>query len=201
MISDKHFFIFGLGNPGPNYHWTRHNIGFLCLDQFAAQCNKKFAYHRQHNADVAHLVFEDFQFILVKPLTFMNKSGVCVRSVLGGEIENHSKSVVIADDLNLDFGCVRLKLKGSAGRHNGLKSVEHAIGTRDYPRLKIGISHPTKNSQTKPPPNVINYVLDSFTELEKKQLPQIYDHAFKGLLTWATEGASQAMNFANKKLF
>ena len=155
--------IFGLGNPGKEYINTRHNIGFQLLDFI---CNKKnISFLRnKFNAEVAEYIVDNDKVLLVKPLSYMNLSGSVISKFVSFYKVDLDDILVIHDDLDLEFGKVKFVYNSSSGGHNGIKDIERCLGTRDYLRLKIGISN-NKDIETK------DYVLGKFTtdEYEKIQ--------------------------------
>lgn len=157
--------IFGLGNPGKEYINTRHNIGFQLLDFI---CNKKnISFLRnKFNAEVAEYIVDNDKVLLVKPLSYMNLSGSVISKFVSFYKVDLDDILVIHDDLDLEFGKVKFVYNSSSGGHNGIKDIERCLGTRDYLRLKIGISN-NKNYDTK------DYVLGKFSSDDIKVLDDI----------------------------
>ncbi len=178
--------IFGLGNPGERYRNTRHNIGFLAVDQIAARLRVRF--HHTAGKFVARAEFQKRNLVLVKPLLFMNYSGVVVKEHLAQEPDEF---LVIVDDFALPFGTLRLRARGSDGGHRGLASIIYHLGTEEFPRLRIGIGFPESTSPTE-------YVLGHWTPLEEAKLPGILNLAVDACLTVTTEGLTVAMNRYNR---
>jgi len=135
----KKIVVVGLGNPGKQYESTRHNVGFLVIDQLI----RKLGLVERYFSDrvEAHANVGQTELILVKPLTFMNLSGKAVKKVLASQKVESKDLFVITDDINLETGVVRIRSKGSAGGHNGLKSIEQEIGTQDFPRMRLGVGN------------------------------------------------------------
>ena len=133
------YLIVGLGNPGAEYDRTRHNVGFMALDAYARTAGVAFAPARL--GEVAMASYRGRQLLLLKPSTFMNLSGKAVRYWMQQENVPPERTLVLVDDLALPLGTVRLRAKGSAGGHNGLKDIEAQLQTAAYPRLRIGIGH------------------------------------------------------------
>ncbi|NPA43083.1 MAG: aminoacyl-tRNA hydrolase [Chlorobi bacterium] len=185
------FLIAGLGNPGPQYKYTRHNAGFLAADTLAERLGADFKPDRY--AEVAKARHRGKQLIIIKPQTYMNLSGKAVRYWLQKEKIPLERLLVIADDLNLPFGRIRLRAKGSHGGHNGLRHIIETLGTDAFPRLRIGIG---KNFR---PGEQVDYVLGKWTEEEIKRLPDILDRAAEAALTFVTRGLQEAMTRFNKK--
>lgn len=187
----KKFLIVGLGNPGPKYENTRHNIGFKILDTLAEK--REVSFEADRYADKAEFSFKGRKFILIKPSTFMNLSGKAVRYWLDKEKIAIHNLLVITDDLNLSFGTLRLKAKGSDGGHNGLKSIQDLLQTTAYPRFRFGISDEfSKGSQ-------INYVLSEWTPEEQQQLKERLDISSELVISFGTAGIQNTMNSFNGK--
>lgn len=178
-------FIFGLGNIGTKYDQTRHNIGFMALDHFAASQGVSFTPTKLF-ASAAKLQIDGETVWLVKPTTYMNDSGQAVRAFLdfyGGTIDD---VLILHDDLDSDFGKLRFRAKGSAGGHNGLKSIMSHTGTQNFLRLKFGISHPDHTHQA-----VINYVLGKFSKEDLALWDETFKKTDQALLDWI-KGADAA---------
>ena len=185
------YLIAGLGNIGDEYAATRHNIGFRIVDHYAAQKQATFIDGRY--GFTAHLRVKNAEIVLLKPSTFMNLSGMAVRYWLQKENIPTDNLLVIADDLNLPFGTLRLRMKGSDGGHNGLKNIEETIETRDYTRIRLGVGHDFADGAQ------IDYVLGTLSEEEKEAMPQICEKVIQGVIDWIFVGADRAMNVLNTK--
>ena len=148
--------IVGLGNPGDKYFETKHNVGFMLIDQLAKKQNVTFTNDKIFQADLASFFFNGEKIYLVKPTTFMNESGKAVHALLAYYGLDIKDLLVIYDDLDMEVGKIRLRAKGSAGGHNGIKSIIQHIGTQTFNRVKIGIGRP-KNGML-----VVNHVLSTF---------------------------------------
>lgn len=183
------YLIAGLGNIGPEYASTRHNLGFMVLDAWAKASDTVFESRRY--GDLAVLRIKGREFYLLKPSTYMNLSGNAIRYWLGKLPITEQNLLVICDDLNLGFGTVRLRKKGSDGGHNGLKNIIEAIGTQDFARIRIGIGNDFEKG------NQIDFVVGELTPQEKEQIDPIALRVIKGIQTWAFEGADRAMNELN----
>lgn len=184
------YLIAGLGNIGPDYEQTRHNIGFMVLDAFAKASNAVFEDRRY--GFVAEMRLRNKSLILLKPSTFMNLSGNAVRYWMQKEKIETEHLLVVVDDLALPFGTLRLKPKGSAAGHNGLKHIQELIG-ENYPRLRFGIGNDfPKGAQ-------INYVLEEFSDEEKQQLPQRIETAVDIIRSFCLAGIDVTMNLYNNK--
>jgi PTH1 family peptidyl-tRNA hydrolase len=184
--------IVGLGNPGSEYEWTRHNVGFMLIDKLAADAGVVVK-RRECRSLVGGAVIEGERAKLVKPQTFMNLSGEAVACLVAkGERDEVGKSlIVISDDLALPFGTIRLRARGSAGGHNGLKSIIAALGTNEFMRLRIGIQpgHPVSEAK--------RFVLDEFAPAERRALKEILDRSADTMRTVLREGIVKAMSLYN----
>jgi PTH1 family peptidyl-tRNA hydrolase len=186
------FLITGLGNPGSAYAATRHNIGFAVVRHFAKKNGLKFSKVSKLSGEVAQGQVEGAKVVLLLPLTYMNSSGESVRRCFNYFKPQLAKTVVVSDDVALPFGAMRLKEGGSAGGHNGLKSVEQHLGTQAYPRLRIGVGRPEGEV-------LADYVLGPFTPEEKRGLPEVLEKAASILELWMAQGIKAAMNVSNTK--
>jgi peptidyl-tRNA hydrolase, PTH1 family len=184
--------IIGLGNPGAEYTLTRHNAGFLVLEEFARANGVKFRMNRRFSALVGESAIGKEKIFLAMPQTFMNLSGNSVRSMLSWLKVEADSMFVVMDDIALPFGAIRIKPKGSSGGHNGLNSIIDSIGTQEFPRMRIGILG-RKNVR-----DLSSYVLDKFTKLEQKNLPGILEAGRMACECWVKEGVDTAMNKFNK---
>ncbi len=190
-IPMKKFLIVGLGNPGAEYKYTRHNIGFLAADRLAEKLNASFKTGRY--GDIAIANYRGKRFIILKPSTYMNLSGKAIRYWLEKEKIDKNNLLVITDDVNLDFGTIRLRAKGSDGGHNGLKSIQELIGGHQYPRLRFGIGNDY------PRGGQVDYVLGKWTEEQIKELPGLLDKISDAVINFAQEGLQRTMNKFNTK--
>lgn len=180
--------IVGLGNPGPEYRGTRHNVGFAVLDELAKKNGIKIA-KSKNKALYGQGSIGGSGVLLVKPLTYMNRSGEAVAPFARQYGIKPDRILVVADDMDLAVGRVRLKPKGSAGGHNGHKSIIQALGSSDYPRLKIGIGTPKKES--------IEHVLSKFDPEEVQAINDAIGLAVNGCETAVEMGLERAMNRVN----
>lgn len=185
------YLIAGLGNIGREYLDTRHNIGFLVLDRMAAEA--KMSFNTETLGDICHLRHKGRTFVLLKPSTYMNRSGKAVQYWLQKEKIPKENLLVVLDDLNLEFGKQRLRGKGSDGGHNGLKDIDQMTGGNNYARLRIGIGRPTHKGQQ------VDYVLGTWTTEEKEKLPEILQYAVDTIKSFGTAGLELSMNQFNKK--
>ena len=187
----KKFLIVGLGNIGPKYHDTRHNIGFKVLDYLAEQ--EDLTFETQKLGDIATYKFKGRTFILLKPSTYMNLSGKAVNYWLQKEKVPLENLLVITDDLNLPFGTIRVKTKGSDGGHNGLKDIQAQLGTTKYNRFRFGISDEFSKGRQ------VDYVLGEWDEEEEKNLPERLKKSVEVIKSFGTAGINNTMNTFNGK--
>jgi peptidyl-tRNA hydrolase, PTH1 family len=184
--------IVGLGNPGDEYIWTRHNLGFMLIDKLARDAGIAVG-RRECSSLVGRGEIEGDVTKLVKPQTFMNLSGHAVSCLLAKlKTESPIKQlIVISDDLALPFGRIRIRERGSAGGHNGLKSIIAQIGTSEFVRLRIGIQpeHPISDAK--------RFVLDSFSRTERPLVAEILDQSAIAIRTIIRDGALKAMAEVN----
>lgn len=185
------YLIAGLGNIGPEYENTRHNIGFKILDAFAEASNIIFGQERY--GSIAQVKYKGRILILLKPSTFMNLSGKAVSYWLQKEKIPIGNLLVITDDLALPFGTLRLKKKGSDGGHNGLKNIQELLGTTNYPRLRFGIGDEFSKGQQ------VNYVLSNWDEEESKSLDERISKCCEIIQAFTTIGADRTMSSFNGK--
>ena len=185
------FLIVGLGNIGAEYQDTRHNIGFTILDAFAEASNVVFASARY--GAVAQMRLKNQQLVLLKPSTYMNRSGEAVRYWLQKEKIALDHLLVVVDDLALPFGTIRLRGKGADGGHNGLKNINEFVGSQNYARLRFGIGNDFPEGAQ------VDYVLGPLTAEERQMLPERVDKASQAIKAFCLSGLSFAMtNFNNK---
>ncbi|MBF0532350.1 MAG: aminoacyl-tRNA hydrolase [Candidatus Omnitrophica bacterium] len=173
--------IFGLGNPGREYENTRHNLGFMVLACLARQRGLVFKNCAFAKGWLAQELTGSRLTVLFLPATFMNLSGNAVRKVLDKQGVGLAQILLVCDDLNLDFGQMRLRKKGSDGGHNGLKSVIAAFASQEFARLRIGIGHPGNKDA------VVDYVLQPFNKEERERLPAIVETAAECCSKWASQ--------------
>ena len=183
--------IVGLGNPGSQYTWTRHNLGFLVLEALCVRNKIQLRNSASNYGMLAKVVIQDTECSLLMPMTFMNNSGQSVKKLVDRAGISLSDVLVICDDLALGFGKMRLRPSGSGGGHNGLKSIISDLGSNEFARLRMGIDSPKNAEYT------VDYVLSNFTPVEKKALPDFINHALDCVTCWVTEGAKVAMNRFN----
>lgn len=163
-MGDSDYLIVGLGNPGPKYELTRHNAGFLALDYFADRHGFSLN-HEKWQGQFCRERLDEARILLVKPQTFMNRSGECVVRFADFYKVEPAKILVVHDDLDLPPGRIKVVARGGAGGHNGIRSIINHLGTSDFARLKLGIGRPARNDQGQGMP-VDRYVLAGFTDPE-----------------------------------
>lgn len=185
------YLIVGLGNMGAEYDGTRHNIGFEVVDELAREAEVEFK--NDQLGDLARFRHKGRTFVLLKPSTYMNRSGKAVRYWLQKEKINKENLLVVLDDLNLPFGKQRLRGKGSDGGHNGLKDIDQLNGGNNYARLRIGIGDDFHKGQQ------VNFVLGEWSNAERKQLPELLKYAADTIKSFGTIGLARTMNDFNKK--
>tara|TARA_B100000795_G_scaffold163809_1_gene123185 strand:+ start:1980 stop:2609 length:630 start_codon:yes stop_codon:yes gene_type:complete len=187
----KKFLIVGLGNIGDKYTNTRHNIGFKIVDEVADEY--KATFETEKLGDVATFRFKGRTFILLKPSTFMNLSGKAVKYWMDKENIAVDNLLVVTDDLNIDFGTIRIKAKGSDGGHNGLKDIQDKLGTNIYPRFRFGVgSDYSKGRQ-------VDYVLGEWNKEETSLLIERLPMSAKIITSFGTAGLANTMNTFNGK--
>lgn len=184
--------IVGLGNPGQKYFGTRHNIGRAMVELIAAEASLKFSEKRPLKSCIASMPVEDKEILLSFPTTFMNLSGQSVQALIRSKgIDFARDLLVIVDDLDLPVGHLRLRVKGSCGGHNGLRSIEQSIGSNEFARLRIGVGHPG------PGGDVSHYVLSKFRSEEREALLGAKDRVREACSLWAFDTVESAMSVVN----
>jgi PTH1 family peptidyl-tRNA hydrolase len=183
--------IVGLGNPGPEYADTRHNAGFRCVDLVAKRCGAAWQDKTASlNAFVAVAPLDALTLVLAKPNTYMNRSGKAVRDVLEFLKEDPQRCLVVFDEMDLPFGTLRLRERGSPGTHNGMRSVVSELQDEAIPRLRIGIGQSSPGEAT-------SHVLSEFTADQTESVNEVIARAADAALAWAELGAAVAMNRYN----
>jgi PTH1 family peptidyl-tRNA hydrolase len=186
------YLVAGLGNPGSDYDRTRHNLGFLTVDELAARLDAGRFKKSKHSALVADARDGETRLVLAKPQTYMNLSGRSIASLMNFfkvELEN---VIVVHDELDLPFGIVRVKLGGGTAGHNGLRSIVAAIGS-DFVRVRIGIGRPMGRKDP------VDYVLEPFGKSEALEVPAIVDRAADAVLSVVREGVGAAQTEFNRR--
>ncbi|HPJ76387.1 MAG: aminoacyl-tRNA hydrolase [Clostridia bacterium] len=185
------YVITGLGNIGLKYRNTRHNIGFMVIDELSDIFNIKVK--KNHClANVGEGIIKNHPVVLAKPRTYMNLSGQSIRALMDWYKSDISRLIVIYDDMDLPLGDVRIRYKGSGGTHNGMKSILNHLGTNQFIRIRIGIGRELNE-------DAVNYVLGRFPKQEKQIISQALDTAVKAITCILSEGIDIAMNKYNSK--
>jgi len=184
--------IVGLGNPGKKYENTRHNVGFLVVDELSDRCNEKFRLQKNQYF-LSKAKINSIPAFLIKPITYMNNSGLALRHFVEYfNILNFSGLLVILDDINLPFGTIRLRDSGSAGGQKGLESIIRELNSQDISRLRIGIGDHFNDAAS--------YVLSKFSRKEKKALPDIIGFAADAAEHFVQHGIQKTMNEYNRNI-
>ncbi|MGQ9715780.1 MAG: aminoacyl-tRNA hydrolase, partial [Anaerolineae bacterium] len=181
--------VVGLGNPGPEYVRNRHNVGFLCLDRLAERHGIS-PWRRKHHALVAEGLVAGHPVVLAKPQTFMNLSGQAVRPLMRHYGVALADLLVVHDDLDLDLGVLRLRRQGSSAGHKGVQHIIDTLGSREFPRLRIGVGRPAHGDP-------VDYVLSDFTLDESIVIDRALDRAVEAIVAWLERGIEAAMNAFN----
>ena len=192
-IGNRQYLIVGLGNPGKEYEWSRHNLGFRLIDKLAGAAGFDVKL-RECQSRVGRGEIEGRAVKLVKPQTYMNLSGEAVACLFAKHklAAPDEKLIVISDDLALPFGKIRIRARGSAGGHNGLKSIIGALGTNEFTRLRIGIQpeHPISDSK--------RFVLDSFSAATRPAVEEVLERSEEAIRSILRDGVLKAMTEYNK---
>lgn len=191
-IGTRQCLIVGLGNPGPEYEWSRHNLGFMLIDKLCADFSITVG-RRECKSLVGRGEIESVPVKLVKPQTYMNLTGDAVGCLVAKHNLSppHDNLIVIVDDLALPFGAIRIRARGTAGGHNGLKSIIGVLGTNEFTRLRIGIQpdHPVADTK--------RFVLDSFPRAARAEVGKILERSAEALRTILRDGVLKAMSEYN----
>jgi PTH1 family peptidyl-tRNA hydrolase len=184
--------IIGLGNPGPEYADTRHNLGFRCVEEIARRYAARWSGRRDDlDSLIAVARTDEVTLVIAKPQTFMNRSGSAIRALIDKLRIEPARCLVVYDDMDLPFGAVRLRERGSPGTHNGMRSVISSLQTDAIPRLRIGISQASPGEAT-------SHVLSEFGPDERAAVDELVKRAADAAIAWAIQGAAVAMNRYNK---
>lgn len=186
------YMVVGLGNPGLQYKTSRHNMGFLTLDQLATHLNLSFS-RVESKALVCKSEYKTTCLFLVKPQTYMNLSGQAVSSLLRFYHIPYSNLLIVYDDIDLPFGVIRIRPSGGSAGHKGMQSIIDRLGTNEIPRLRLGVNRP-KGRKT-----AASYVLKKFSASELEFLPVILNRAMQAILMVIENGLDSAMNQFNNK--
>lgn len=179
--------IAGLGNPGKRYRWTRHNLGFQVVDALSDRWSGSWKRSR-FKGEIASCLFHDAEYLLVKPHTFMNRSGDCIAPLLYTYKCGPSDLLVLHDDLDLPFASLRIKRSGGDGGHRGVRSIIDSLEANDFVRFRLGIGRPA------PETDPTDYVLDPWNREEREKLPQVIEHVLEAIESLLVEGVEAAMN-------
>ena len=190
-MAGESYLVVGLGNIGPEYAHTRHNMGFMVLDAWSQASNAVFT--TQRYGDLASLSIKGRNVWLLKPSTYMNLSGNAVRYWLQKLPVTQERLIVICDDINLPFGTLRMRKNGSDGGHHGLKNIAETLGSTDYVRIRMGVGHDFSRGAQ------VDYVLGNLSEEESSQMPELCKSVIQGVNDWIFAGADRAMNVLNAK--
>ena len=193
--------IVGLGNPGIEYQFTPHNAGFLAIDRLAAQCGVTVA-NRRGRALTARTALAGQDVLLAKPETFMNLSGLAVAALMK-ELElgqPGSDVIVLYDELAIPLGQLRIRERGSAGGHNGVKSISGTLGTEEWTRVRIGVGKPPTQSGREVKAGGTDYLLSPLRRMQLQELDEGLDLAVRAVEMIFTEGVAKAMNHFNRKV-
>lgn len=183
--------IVGLGNPGRRYRWTRHNLGFLVVEEFAKRNKITLKKERRFKVITGREKFFGEDIFLAMPQRWMNLSGISVRDILEYLKVDLENLLVVCDDINLPFGVLRMRPKGSSGGHKGLLSIIESIQTQDFPRMRIGV---LTSRDIKDLPK---YLLSNFTKVEIRKLKGIIKRAVDACESWIKDGITETMNKFN----
>lgn len=185
------YIIVGLGNPGSKYEKTRHNVGFQVIDRLAAKYHIEMN-QKKHKAICGTGTIEGMKVILVKPQTFMNLSGESVREVTDFyKVDPETEVLVVYDDISLNPGQLRIRKKGSAGGHNGMKNIIQHLGTQVFLRIKVGVGEKPAGY------DLADYVLGHFPKESEQDMSEAFDRAADAAVAIMTEGPDRAMNLFN----
>ncbi|MEK6540442.1 MAG: aminoacyl-tRNA hydrolase [Deltaproteobacteria bacterium] len=194
--------IIGLGNPGTKYKNTRHNIGFMAVDYLSGANSIKCS-NLDFNSQWGRGIICEREVILAKPQTFMNLSGKAVKALSGFFHKESEDIIVIYDDIDLDLGAIRIRAKGSSGGHRGMESIIEQLGTKNFPRIRLGIGRPRDERQEargkRSEVDVAEYVLSPFSKEEKATLKQVLEMIKDAVDIIVKDGIEKAMNRFNKK--
>ncbi|MBM7635154.1 aminoacyl-tRNA hydrolase [Geomicrobium sediminis] len=183
--------IVGLGNPGRKYTKTRHNVGFMAIDDLAKSWGEKLKKHTNFRAEYTEVIRDGEKLILLKPLTFMNLSGESVRAVANYYDLDSEDILVVYDDLDLPAGTVKYRKSGGHGGHNGIRSLIDQLGTKQFNRARIGIDRPPEGKA------VVDYVLSKFDKREMDAIQDARENVVRACETWVHDDFDRVMNQHN----
>ena len=182
--------VVGIGNPGKEYLGTRHNVGFEVVERVASRNAMTFARDKRLDAGVAKGSIGGVDVWLIEPHSYVNRSGQVVSRIAREREVAHGDVLVVVDDYNLPLGALRIRAQGSAGGHNGMRSLIAHLGTEEFPRLRIGIDTP-------PPGTAVDFVLTRFRPSERDRIDEAFDRGVDCVEDWVSEGTEAAMNKHN----
>lgn len=185
-----HFLVFGLGNPGPEYKQNRHNVGFMFVDHLSEHLGIRMS-RVQFKSIWGSGTHAGNKITLIKPQTYMNLSGQAVASFVRFYKTPLDQICLVFDDMDLPFGTIRMRASGSSGGQKGVESTIERLGTKDFPRLRMGVGRPPGRMQSR------DYILQDFSRQEQKELPFVLDQAAKAFLTFVEQGIFKAMTEFN----
>ena len=180
--------IVGLGNPGPKYQITRHNVGFLFIDALVRTSGASFQYKSEFKAETQKIQFADQTVLVCKPQTFMNLSGESVQPLMHFYGLTPDDLLVVHDEVDLGFGHLRFQTKRGHGGHNGIRNIHQLLGTNAYARLRLGVGRPPPEWKQEIP----DYVLSAFSNDERRRLPEVLDLGIAGVRVWVAGGVDKA---------
>jgi PTH1 family peptidyl-tRNA hydrolase len=189
---DEPWLVIGLGNPGPEYEYTNHNLGFLTIDRLG-EANRIRITRKEAKALLGIGVIQGADALLAKPQTFMNVSGPSVKQLMEKYEVPPARLLVVYDELDLPWTSVRIRPKGSAGGHHGVESVIKSIGSTDFPRVRLGISPEQKAKDGK------KFVLERFSKAQMQDLDELLDHASRAVESIIAEGVEKSMAKYNRR--
>jgi PTH1 family peptidyl-tRNA hydrolase len=188
--------VVGLGNPGLQYKFSRHNIGFRIIDNLAREIETEFKKVKSYDSLVSRGKLMNHKLILVKPQTYMNLSGKSASKIVSYYRISFQDLLIVYDDLNLELGQIRIRKRGSAGGHKGVESIIQYLNSEDIPRLRIGIGKPSINSNF----DYASYVLSNFNDNEKDKISEVIQLSTEAIKTVIEDGLVKAMRKYNRKL-
>ncbi|MFA6564501.1 MAG: aminoacyl-tRNA hydrolase [Verrucomicrobiia bacterium] len=189
--------VVGLGNPGREYGETRHNVGYRVVEKLAADAGARWQRAAKFEAEIAEADLAGRKIVLAKPTTFMNLSGRTCGALVNWNKFGPDQMLVVTDDADLDVGRLRLRLKGSSGGHNGLKSIGELVGTEQFPRVRIGIGRPMRRSEGAPENELVDFVLSRFRKEELAAVDEAVARAAEAVACAIERGMAAAMNEFN----
>jgi PTH1 family peptidyl-tRNA hydrolase len=190
MTPEQTYLLIGLGNPGREYADTRHNFGFMLVDRLAVRLNAR-GMKVQSKAIVTNASYEERKLILAKPQTYMNLSGQSVQGLVHFYKLPMNNVMILSDDLDIPFGTIRIRASGGPGGQRGLSSILERLGTKEVPRLRLGIGRPPGRMDAS------NYVLQNFSKSDMRAISEILDRAADAVLAFVSHGLNKAMNEFN----